>query len=108
MRIYQNILVQEVKLPNTLSEQENGEENKQFYQSSINQEDKTVTNTFEVPDERVDVTVTKIWDHTNNVYTIPSTVKVQVKGNGNVYEQQITDAQEIAENTWEYTFERFT
>ena len=89
----------------TLSEQENGEENNKFYQSSINQENKTVTNTFEVPDERVDVTVTKIWDHTNNVYTIPSTVKVQVKGNGNVYEQQITDAQEIAENTWEYTFE---
>ena len=90
----------------TLSEQENGEENNKFYQSSINQEDKTVTNTFEVPDERVDVTVTKIWDHTNNVYEKPTTIKVQVKGNGNVYEQQITDAQEIADNTWEYTFER--
>ena len=89
----------------TLSEQENGEENNKFYQSSINQEDKTVTNTFEVPDERVDVTVTKIWDHTNNVYEKPTTIKVQVKGNGNVYEQQITDAQEITENTWEYTFE---
>ena len=90
----------------TLSEQENGEENNKFYQSSINQENKTVTNTFEVPDERVNVTVTKIWDHTNNVYEKPATIKVQVKGNGNVYEQQITDAQEIADNTWEYTFER--
>ena len=89
----------------TLSEQENGEENNKFYQTSINQQNKTVTNTFEVPDEKINVTVTKIWNHTNNVYKKPTTIKVQVKGNGNVYEQQITDAQEVAENTWEYTFE---
>ena len=39
--------------------QENGEENNKFYQTSINQQNKTVTNTFEVPDEKINVTVTK-------------------------------------------------
>ena len=88
----------------TLSEQTSVEENNKFYQASIDQENKTITNTFVVPDEKVNVTVTKVWDHTNNIYEKPSQIKVQVKGNGNVYEQVITDEQETSENIWTYTF----
>ena len=36
----------------------------------------TVTTTT---DFRKDVTVTKVWNHTNNIYTIPTQVKVQLK-----------------------------
>ena len=56
-------------------------------------------------DYKVDRTVTKVWDHTNNIYTIPSQIKVQVKnGEELVREQVLTEADKTAENTWTYTF----
>ena len=58
-----------------------------------------------VQDYKVDRTVTKVWDHTNNIYTIPSQIKLQVKnGEEVVREQVLTEADKTAENTWTYTF----
>lgn len=54
-----------------------------------------------------EVKVTKIWNHTNNIYKIPSEVKVQVK-NGTVVEEEkvINSSNKVNddENTWTWTF----
>ena len=56
---------------------------------------------------KVDVTVTKTWDHTNNIYTIPDSVILQVKnGDKVVRTQTVTSANAVDGNTniWSYTF----
>ena len=49
---------------------------------------------------KVDVEITKIWDHTNNIYGIPSSVVLQVK-NGN----EVVDSYTVTEaDGWKHTF----
>ena len=60
-----------------------------------------------------DIEVTKVWDHTNNIYEIPKEVKVQVKkineaGQEEVVEEKIlneSNKEANDENTWTWTFE---
>lgn len=52
-----------------------------------------------------DVTVRKVWNHTNNEYNIPKEVIVQVKnGDEVVNDELINESYEVLENVWEYTF----
>ena len=54
-----------------------------------------------------DVTATKVWNHTNNIYGVPTQVKVQLKNGENVVQEAVlTEANKVGEdtNTWTYTF----
>ena len=59
-----------------------------------------ITNTFERPTDKVNVTITKTWDHTNNIYTKPDSVILQVKNGDKVVESYtVTEA-----DGWKHTF----
>ncbi len=78
----------------------------------VSQEDKTVTNTFGVPDEKTSVTVTKIWDDKDNLANKrPTSVTMKLTGIGegvnSSYEQVLTaevNADHSNANNWVYTF----
>ena len=82
--------------------------NSKFYSTSIDQESKTVTNTFSVPDEKTSVTVRKVWNDNNNTAQKRSeSVTLILSASGSeVARQTLTssNAIESATNTWEYTF----
>ena len=61
----------------------------------------TVTNTFKVPDEKIEITGLKVWNDNNDAANKrPAEVTLQLKANGNVtYEQVVTEL-----TNWEYTF----
>ena len=66
-----------------------------------------ITNTFERPTDKIDVTITKTWDHTNNIYTKPDSIILQVKNGDKVVKTQtVTSANATPdnENVWNYTF----
>ena len=64
----------------------------------------TVTNTFNVPDEKVNVTVTKNWDDNSNVNgKRPTSIKYVLNGGVTPVEQVVTGNRTIDEN-WSYTF----
>ena len=91
----------------TIAEELSDEENNKFYTSNINQESKTITNTFSVPDEKVSVTVTKVWDdNSNSAGKRPTNITLKVTGNGQEYTKEITEAHKEASNSnnWKYTF----
>ena len=74
--------------------------------AEINQETRTITNRFAIPDEEVELPVRKEWNHTNNNYKIPQEVKIQVKDETGavVAEQVLNNSNQTEENVWEYTF----
>ena len=64
----------------------------------------TVTNTFNVPDEKVNVTVTKNWDDNSNVNgKRPTSIKYVLNGGTTPVEQVVTGNRTTDEN-WSYTF----
>ena len=64
----------------------------------------TVTNTFNVPDEKVNVTVTKNWDDNSNVNSKrPTSIKYVLNGGVTPVEQVVTGNRTTDEN-WSYTF----
>ena len=91
----------------TLSEESTGSIFYTVQNTVVDQESKTITNTFEVPDERIQVPVTKVWDDNgNNAGKRPSSVTVKLTGNGQEYTRQLTvaNADSSNSNTWTYTF----
>ena len=62
----------------------------------------TVTNTFNVPDEKVNVTVTKNWDDNANAKR-PTSIKYVLNGGVTPVEQVVTGNRTTDEN-WSYTF----
>ena len=95
----------------TIAEEESQEENSKFYTSSVSQLTKTVTNTFQVPDERISVPVTKVWDDNgNSAGKRPSSLTMVLRGTGEgvntSYEQELTsqNADPSNNNHWTYTF----
>ena len=74
--------------------------------AEINQETRTITNRFAIPDEEIELPVRKEWNHTNNNYKIPQEVKIQVKDETGavVAEQILNNKNQTEENVWEYTF----
>ncbi len=68
-----------------------------FYTKSI--KGTTITNTFSVPDNKISVTVNKMWNDSNNMYgKRPSSIKLQVK-NGETVVQEATVTQN---DGWRY------
>ncbi|MCI8444643.1 MAG: Cna B-type domain-containing protein [Clostridia bacterium] len=88
----------------TIAEKETGN---RFYTKEntiINQENKMITNRFEVPNETIQIEVTKVWDdHNNRAGKRPNSVTIQMIGNGQTYQEVITGDKNT--QTWGYTFE---
>ena len=59
----------------------------------------SIINKFEVPDERTSVTVNKQWNDAGHEDKRPASITLQVKGNGQTYEKEVT-----ASDNWSYTF----
>ncbi len=81
--------------------------NNKFYVPSIDQENKTITNTFTVPDEKVSVKITKVWnDNNNSAQKRPANITIKVTGNKTENIKQIDSSYATKEdsNKWEYTF----
>ena len=82
--------------------------NSEFYQkTSVNQEERTITNSFIVPGDTIEIPVTKIWDDNGNkANKRPEKVTLVLSGNGIDYEQTLTISNaNVADNSkWEYTF----
>ena len=76
--------------------------NNEFYiKSSVNQETKTIVNTFQVPGENLTIPVTKIWDDNNDMaQKRPESVTVQVK-NG---EKVVAESPVTADTEWKHEF----
>ena len=74
----------------------------------VDQESKTVTNTFEVPGDTIEVPVIKVWDDNSNVANKrPTTVTVKLTGSdGKEYTQELNNSNAVKDNinTWTYTF----
>ena len=69
----------------TIDEVEVNENDLKWYSKGINQETKTITNTYAVPDERQNITVTKIWEDASNKYgKRPTELILQLKVNDEV------------------------
>ena len=67
----------------------------------------TITNTFTVPDERITVPVTKVWDDNSNANSIrPASLDLTLTGNGQTYTHRLTssNADPTNSNNWIYTF----
>ena len=91
-----------------LSEEVNDEENNKNYTSSVEQDTKTITNTFVHSTEKVSIPVTKVWDDNNNALEKrPASVTMVLTGNNQVYKQTLTkeNADQLNANNWVYTFE---
>ena len=84
--------------------------NSKFYPEEevrIDQENRTITNVFVVPDEKVSVEVRKIWEDDNNrERKRPESVTIVVTGNGQTYRQELNKSNEDSSNSnnWVYTF----
>ena len=64
----------------------------------------TVTNTFNVPDEKVNVTVTKNWDDNSNVNgKRPTSIKYVLNG-GTTPVEQVVSGNTTTDENWSYTF----
>ena len=64
----------------------------------------TVTNTFNVPDEKVNVTVTKNWDDNSNVNgKRPISIKYVLNG-GTAPVEQVVSGNTTTDENWSYTF----
>ena len=83
--------------------------NNDFYiKSNVDQDTRTVTNTFQVPGDKVDVTVTKVWDdNSNSANKRPASVTLQVKNGEQVVASEpvtVDDAAGGDTNRWSHTF----
>ena len=102
----------------TVEEVEKTEGDLKFYKPTVgsitnveNEENKkqvTITNTFTKPEETTEVTVTKVWNDSNDeAEKRPESIKLQLK-NGNIVakEQEVNESNAVNgdTNTWQYTF----
>ena len=91
----------------TLEEQEANEGELKFYTKQVNGDYKAgfnVVNTFKVPDERINVRVSKTWnDNSNANNKRPASIKYVLSGNGSTVEQIVTGESNTNTN-WSYEF----
>ena len=85
--------------------------NSKFYVANVDQGSKTVTNTFDVPDETISVPAKKYWDDNSNANgRRPGSIVLTLTGKGqgvNIYKEQevtVSNAVDGDTNTWGYTF----
>ena len=83
----------------TVDEAEVNTDDLKFYTKTVN--GTTITNTFNVPDEKTSVTATKVWNDNNNENSKrPGSIKLQVKNENTVIVEQVV----TASDNWKYTF----
>ena len=89
----------------TTDEKEVNEGELKFYKKTIS--GKTITNTFEVPNEKVSVKVKKIWVD-NSTIRRPQSIKFVLTDETNTRVSEKVVNTEMIESTQEYTFENLT
>ena len=81
----------------------------EFYtKTGIDQESKTVTNTFAIPTESVQIPVTILWEDNNNIKGHrPENAVLQIKDKrtGTVVSEQMIAGNRTTNDGWNYTFE---
>ena len=81
----------------------------EFYtKTGIDQENKTVTNTFAIPTESVQIPVTILWEDNNNIKGHrPENAVLQIKDKrtGTVVSEQMISGNRTTNDGWNYTFE---
>ena len=91
----------------TVAEEEAATDGLKFYTNEISGEYKTaltIKNKFTVPEDKVEVEVTKHWEDNNNAnHRRPTSIKYVLKGNGLTKEQEVIGNISTDEN-WNYTF----
>jgi len=88
----------------TIDETEVNSEDLKFYSKEVNQNDKIVTNTFTVPEDKITIAVTKKWeDVSNENSTRPSQIKLQIKNGKNIVQEQVVNCVTDS-NTQTYEF----
>ena len=91
----------------TLEEQEANEGELKFYTKQVNGDYKAgfnVVNTFKVPDERINVNVSKTWnDDSNSRGKRPSSIKYIITDGQNTVEQIVT-GESNTDTNWSYEF----
>ena len=76
-----------------------------FYTKSVNNETRTITNTFSVPDEKVEITVEKVWnDNNNQAQKRPDSIILQLKNGSTVVKEQVVTGNATTNEGWSYTF----
>ena len=88
----------------TIEEREINEGDLRFYVSSI--EGNTITNTFTLPEDTLNVKVTKVWEDANNINgKRPESIVIKLLKEEQEVARQLVKGDRIAD-TWEYTFTR--
>ena len=91
----------------TVAEQEAATDGLKFYTNEISGEYKTaltITNKFTVPENKVEVEVTKHWEDNNNAnHRRPTSIKYVLKGNGLTKEQEVI-GNATTDAGWNYKF----
>ncbi|MBF0979648.1 MAG: Cna B-type domain-containing protein, partial [Clostridiales bacterium] len=86
----------------TVDEKEANTDGLKFYQKSIR--GSNIINTFTVPDDKIEVAVTKTWLDSNNANRKrPTSVKYIVSGNG-LNKEQVVTGNSTTDADWNYTF----
>ena len=88
----------------TIDEVEVNTDDLKFYTKTVNNETYTITNTFTVPEDKVNVDVTKKWEDNSNANNVrPTQITLQVKNGDEVVQEKTVDV--TSDNEKVYTFE---
>lgn len=88
----------------TIDELEVNTDDLKFYTKVVNNETYTITNTFTVPEDKVNVDVTKKWEDSSNANNVrPTQITLQVKNGDEVVQEKTVDV--TSDNEKVYTFE---
>ena len=88
----------------TIDEVEVNTDDLKFYTKTVNNETYTITNTFTVPEDKVNVDVTKKWEDNSNANNVrPTQITLQVKNGDTVVQEKTVDV--TSDNEKVYTFE---
>lgn len=92
------------KITYTVEESETKENDLKFYQKGTpikTTDGYAITNTFIVPDDKINLTINKVWDDEGNKNgKRPNSIKIQLKADGENYEEPILLDGDEKESTW--------
>ena len=97
----------------TVEEREKTEGDLEFYEVeennvAVQDRQATIRNNFKAPDEKISITVRKIWEDNNDIKEKrPTSLKIQLFANGKLSKEQVIDrkmTEYTNNNVWTYTF----
>lgn len=92
------------EIPYTIDIVEINEGDLKFYSKEIDNTTYTITNTFTVPEDKVDITITTNWIDNDNINNVrPSQIKIQIMDGEDSVQDKIIDV--TLENSQTYIFE---